>query len=1577
MKLSKLTLSLTALMYAGYGAEALAEEPSVLRVIDQNQTGAATSCLVMNQSVESADNTGKMLKKYVTALNKSTGKLQEINVFARDRNLCISDLDFGTDYTVTVKSGFKAANNAKLTHDVSVDFKTIDHQPVLNFRSGNIISANSAEKKVAVESVNHDKFRASLFRVSAGDLSGYVSQATSEFDSRWSLISYLREHASFLGSKVYKVNSELNKKQTTLVDLKELSAKSGPGTYVLVISDRDECADGNECISYMDEHYDAMFMAKSVVISDIGMTTYRKNNGIDIAVRSLSSAKPLAGAKATLVSSSNEVLATAVTDKDGYAHFGKQVTSGINAQSPVLVNVTHGNDFFSQDLRLSPLILEGVKNYDEQQKSSDFNVFAYTDRTMVRPGETVNYHAIVRDANFRASGLKALKLMVYRPDGMLYQEITLSNPAAGAFDYDFAFDEFAQHGNWKFALGLDKKQIIASTRVLVDNFIPSSIESAVVNPDGMLGADGNVLLKTKFTYDAPAPDIGVSGYYSVEPDTHLAEAFKEYHFGPNPRQLYENTFTGPINDSNTNAKGELSYHFDTSSFSAEYPQKLKAVFNFLDPNSKIITKHATFRIPFAKPVAGIKTSFNADDALTSDFSVILADQQGRLHEGWVEYSVFRRNVSYQFVYNNDSWQYLRNEHLTPVVAGTLDLKADDAARIKYKFEGGSYVIRLVHDGLETSADFYAGSCSDLDPKYPDRFEMVTDKKTYKAGETAYLEFDSAYDGYADLMFDTPQTVMIHYEVKKGHNRLPLQLGQNFIRGSYAVLSTYASAENKYLGALRSIGVAYIEPDTSAATLNVSAEIPADVKPNHGVDITVKVDNADNDTYVAASLIDKGILSINGQKAPHPEETMYSHRYFDTGIFDPYSHIMKSVSHNNQGYGDDGEEGAGSDTVTLDSITDNLLSYHTARVKVENGVARLHYDLKDVSSTASLMVTAWSKDKLGSLEKDVAVRDSAVSRMVMPYYMHRGDTVEARISVNNLSGKSGSYAYTVFCSGGVKCGAEGSVTVDADAVGYVPVSLEADGQENGQVSLTVKSDGYEYSSQREISVLNPMSKVAENRIVVLAPGQKMNVVFNNAYADGTEAVAKFGRFPLSDTSEIVKDILSDDSSYSGIYSQVSTGLTMVTVLNNMEKAGGKDSKELREIKKFISDRVSLIESRFDAYGSLMDLPYTYDENQYAFAYASLFLIEANNAGFGVNRTVLDVAKNRLMSLQNHSNDNVSALAMYALAKMGVNVKTNAIYRFDALGEAKDYQIEAFAYLADIFTMYGDKTRSIQALKKGMDTLNAVNAKYNNTKTLSTRVLEDVALAKKLLNHFPFSINYVNHEVLALIRSSMKAGYSEGLDGLYGYLNADEYFSDSCRYLIADISGINRTPASAVRLKLAGNAVTLENTSSETAVATVSVNDYVLKAPVTNDGITVTRRYYDSTGKELRGPVSLKVNEELIVVNEFKSKTMFKGVMTMENKIPANTVLVNVFSGSDENRLKGKVIKGSLGYPTVSKGDTGFVTYHSVYGSEAVTVAYRIKGAHKGVSVPLMNASFLDQIGTRMYLSYDDNVSVTVK
>ncbi|WP_031578115.1 alpha-2-macroglobulin [Ruminobacter sp. RM87] len=1577
MKLSKLTVAVTALVYSGYGAAALAADPEVLRTIDQNQTGAATTCLVMTQSMETEGNTPKVLANYVSALNKTTGRVQEVNLFTSGRNLCLSDLDFGTEYKVTLKAGLRDSTNAKLSHDTSVEFKTIDHQPSIRFQAGNIISAAEKDKKVAVESINHDKFRAVLYRISSMDLAAYTSRATSDLDYRWSTVDYIRDHGTFLGTKVYKVEGGENTTVTTFVDLKDLSAKQEPGTYVLFITGTDttECDAEGDCLDYITDHYESMFMAKSLVISNIGMTTYQKDTGIDIAVRALNSAKPMAGARATLISSSNEVLATAVTDKNGYAHFGREAVKGVNSQKPVIVNVTKDGDFYSQDLRLMPLVLEGVRTTDTSGTDSDYNVFAYTDRTMVRPGEKVNYHAIVRDRKLNATSVKALKLMVYRPDGLLYQELTLSNPAAGAFDYDFDFDEYSQNGSWKFVLGFDKKHTLSTTSVLVDDFIPSSIEPSIIRKGPVLKVGDSVIISTRFTYDAPAPGISVSGYYTIEPDNHPVDAYKDYYFGPNQRKVSELTVYGNIPELETDNTGAVTITLDSEGVLDDYAQKVKSSYGFTDPNSKVLNKKDEFKIYFKSPLVGVKTDFDKNDSMMTDFGVILADQSGNLHKGKVDYSIYKRHISYQFVYNNDSWNYLRNEHLTPVTAGSLDLKEDTSGRIRYRLESGSYVIKLNYNGLETSSDFYAGSCSDIDPKYPDRFELFADKTAYKAGETAYLEFDSSYDGFADLVVDTPDSSMTHYEIRKGHNRLPVKLSDSFVRGSYAVLSTYASAENRYLGSLRSIGVAYLEADKSADTLKISADIPQKVVPNSGVDIVVKVDNADSNTYVAASFIDKGILSINGQKAPEPEKKLYNHRYFNTDIYDPYSYIMKSVSHKGQGYGDESGDINMMAGMTLSNITDNLMSYHLPRVKVENGEAKLHYDLKDVSSTASLMVTAWSADKLGSYSVDVPVKDSAVSRMVMPYYLHLGDTMEAQLTINNLSGRSGTYTYSVTCSGGIKCDSKGSVSAENNSLASVPVQIEATGSEDGHVSLSVKSDGYDFATEREIKVINPMSRIAENRIVVLKAGQKADVSFVNAYRDGTDVVAKLGKFPLSDTSEMVKDILADDTMFGNIYKQSANGMTLLSVLNTMEKNSAADSRELREIKKSISDRVSLVESRFDTYGSLLNVSYSYEESCYAYAYASLFLIEANNAGFGVNRNMLAIIRNKLSDLQTAESHNTAALAMYALARMGVNVKTNAIYRFDSLENSSNYQIEAFAYYADIFGLYGDRNRRTRALEKGISSLNNVVNTYNVT-SKNVHVYDSVELYKKLLVHFPYVINNVRHEVLALIRSSVRAGYSEGLDGLYGYLSEDTYFDPSCQYLIADISGVNRTPASTVKLKVKGNAVSVENPSSETAVSTVSVNDYVVKAPVTGDSIRLTTRYYDSNGKEITGPVTLKVNEEILVVNELTSKTKFSGLITVENKIPANAVLLKVYSGDDEKLLKG-IISGSLGYQEVSKGDTGFVSSVTAYNTNAITVAYTIKAAHRGVSVPLMNSAYLDRIGTKMFVSYNENASITVK
>ena len=79
MKLSKLALSLIAISGTGYASFSMAAGGiEVLRVIDENQTGAATSCLIMNQGMDNPDNptsvvlSDEQLLEYLDHVEKKT-----------------------------------------------------------------------------------------------------------------------------------------------------------------------------------------------------------------------------------------------------------------------------------------------------------------------------------------------------------------------------------------------------------------------------------------------------------------------------------------------------------------------------------------------------------------------------------------------------------------------------------------------------------------------------------------------------------------------------------------------------------------------------------------------------------------------------------------------------------------------------------------------------------------------------------------------------------------------------------------------------------------------------------------------------------------------------------------------------------------------------------------------------------------------------------------------------------------------------------------------------------------------------------------------------------------------------------------------------------------------------------------------------------------------------------------------------------------------------------------------------------------------------------------------------------------
>ena len=98
------------------------------------------------------------------------------------------------------------------------------------------------------------------------------------------------------------------------------------------------------------------------------------------------------------------MLGTAKTDSRGYARFDAGLTRGEGGLAPaVLVAETPDGDYAFLDLADRGLRPDRPRRQGPQPRRARIDVFAYTDRGVYRPGETVHLTALVRDAPARPS----------------------------------------------------------------------------------------------------------------------------------------------------------------------------------------------------------------------------------------------------------------------------------------------------------------------------------------------------------------------------------------------------------------------------------------------------------------------------------------------------------------------------------------------------------------------------------------------------------------------------------------------------------------------------------------------------------------------------------------------------------------------------------------------------------------------------------------------------------------------------------------------------------------------------------------------------------------------------------------------------------------------------------------------------------------------------------------------------------------------------------------------------------------------------------------------------------------------
>jgi hypothetical protein len=162
---------------------------------------------------------------------------------------------------------------------------------------------STARRGIPVVTVNMDVAEMKLFRV--GDRS--LAQLLSGYQFLRQLDNYdLDTVSSQLGAPVWEgelaIANELNKEITTSFPVDEALPDRKPGVYVLTAQPKDDRTD-----SWVPR------ATQWFVVSDIGLSTYTGQDGLNVFARSLGTAKPIADIELTLLARNNEILGTAST----------------------------------------------------------------------------------------------------------------------------------------------------------------------------------------------------------------------------------------------------------------------------------------------------------------------------------------------------------------------------------------------------------------------------------------------------------------------------------------------------------------------------------------------------------------------------------------------------------------------------------------------------------------------------------------------------------------------------------------------------------------------------------------------------------------------------------------------------------------------------------------------------------------------------------------------------------------------------------------------------------------------------------------------------------------------------------------------------------------------------------------------------------------------------------------------------------------------------------------------------------------------------------------------------------------
>ena len=891
---------------------------------------------------------------------------------------------------------------------------------------------------VGIDTVNVSRLHVEVWRVADRNLVRHALAAPDptaegdyDYDGDW------KDDARKVWDGDVDVHAPGGQRAVTVFPLGSVLKEMKPGAYVLTASD----ASGVLGTKADKDDQDRPAHARRwVVYTDMGLASYDGSDAFDVVVRSLQTARSMAGVRVALVAHDGGELASVSSDADGHVRFAHALLDGEGAAKAERVMAYGPNaDFTLLDLTRAPIDLSGQIKGDPGRRlpgalaakgrtaAGVVDGFLYTDRGIYRPGETVHLVALVRDRLSHAVKDRAGALVIHRPSGTEFRRIRFTATPDGAISQDIVLPASAPRGGWRATLEMDgSDQNSGQASFEVQDFAPQRLAVSVTGDAGRpvgAGEQRKIDVNARFLYGAPGAGLQAQVEAKIAPDADPFPQYKDYRWGDEATAFEGKLVQLP--QTTTDAAGGTSATLDTSQVAnAVQPLSAAVTASVLEPGGRPVTEGMTLKLRPRPLYFGVDVVQGAlGEEQTQTYQVIAVNAGGQRIAAQPGFTLISETWTYDWFEQDGRWGFHRTERDSVIAHGTLGVGEGAPGRLTRRLPWGDYRLELTDaaTGAKTVVRQSSGwSDSAKDEDAPDATRLSVGDKPYTTGDTVSLHIQAPFAGEAEVAVASDHVIALKtVSVPAGGTTVHLNAGPEWGGGAYLLVSVMQPRNPTTAPKpRRALGLVYVPLTPKGRTLSVSLGAPAKLGSHVPLTVPVQVHGLGfgGRAHVTVAAVDEGILRITHMTSPDPAAWYFGKRALTVDYRDDYGRLLNP----NLGapaalnYGGDEVGGA---ALTATPIKTVALWSGVVETGAD-GKAVVHLPPGDYNGQLRLMAVAWTDGQVGAGEQSVLVREPVVTGLDLPRFLAPGDRADVGLELHDVQGKVGAYLAEVFGQGGL-------------------------------------------------------------------------------------------------------------------------------------------------------------------------------------------------------------------------------------------------------------------------------------------------------------------------------------------------------------------------------------------------------------------------------------------------------------------------------------------------------------------------------------------------------------------------------